>query len=249
MASVRRSQAAKERVSYRWNAALEEWFVNDTRGLEHGFTLWERPPGSGEHFEIRLAVRGGLRPRVEDGRRAVSFLNAGGRTVVNYAGLEVWDADGRSLGAHFQAETNLLCLVVDDRAARYPLTIDPTAQQAYLKASHAGATDFFGRSVAVSGDTVVVSAILEDSNATGVNGDQTNNSLLNSGAVYVFVRTGATWTQQAYLKASNPDRDDQFGTSIALSGDTVVVGTYHESSNIIVGKVLAGRLPDRLLRH
>jgi uncharacterized protein (TIGR03437 family) len=222
---------AKERVSYRWNSALEEWFVNDTRGLEHGFLLWERPPGSGEHLEIRLAVRGGLRPRVEDGGRAVSFLNEAGKAVVNYAGLKVWDADGRSLGAHFQAETNLLRLVVDDRGARYPLTIDPTAQQAYLKASNAGATDFFGRSVAVSGDTVVVSAILEDSNATGVNGDQTNNSNRESGAVYVFVRSGSTWTQQAYLKASNPDRDDQFGQSVAVSGDTVVVGTYHESSN------------------
>jgi hypothetical protein len=146
--------------------------------------LRDRPPRAGEYLEIRLTVRGGLRPRVEDGGRAVSFLNEAGKAVVNYAGLKVWDADRRSLGAHFQAETNLLRPVVDDRGARYPLTIDPTVQQAYLKASNAAATDFFGRSVAVSGDTVVVSAILEDSNATGVNGDQTNNSAPGSGASF-----------------------------------------------------------------
>src|SRR5262249_28586387 len=96
-------------------------------------------------------------------------------------------------------------------------------QQAYLKASNTDAGDRFGNSVAVSGDTVVVGAVLESSNATGVNGDQINNSAAGAGAAYVFVRSGATWNQQAYLKASNTDAADQFGVSVAISGDTVVV--------------------------
>ena len=58
-------------------------------------------------------------------------------------------------------------------------------------------------SVAVSGDTVVVGASEEDSNATGVNGNQSDNSAVDSGAAYVFVRSGTNWSQQAYLKASN----------------------------------------------
>ena len=71
---------------------------------------------------------------------------------------------------------------------------------------------------------MVVGAYGEDSNATGINGDQSDNSADSAGAAYVFVRSGATWTQQAYLKASNTDVVDGFGGSVAVSGDTVVVG-------------------------
>lgn len=97
-----------------------------------------------------------------------------------------------------------LRLDVDDAGAVYPVTIDPTfTQQAYLKASNTEAIDNFGFAVAVAGDTVVVGAHREDSNATGVNGNQADNSAAQAGAAYVFVRSGTTWTQQAYLKASN----------------------------------------------
>ena len=63
----------------------------------------------------------------------------------------------------------------------------------------------FGRSAAISGDTIVVGAKGEASAATGVNGDQSDNSATYSGAAYVFERSGGTWLWQAYLKASNPD--------------------------------------------
>jgi hypothetical protein len=104
-------------------------------------------------------------------------------------------------------------------------------QQAYLKASNTETGDFFGISVAVSGDTAVVGAYGEDSNATGIDGDQGDNSAFHSGAAYVFVRDGAAWTQQAYLKASNTETSDFFGYSLAVSGDTVVAGAYLEDSN------------------
>jgi hypothetical protein len=111
-------------------------------------------------------------------------------------------------------------------------------QQAYLKASNTDANDEFGYSVSVSGDTVVVGAWGEDSNATGVNapvsggsGTQADNSAVNSGAAYVFVRNGTTWTQQVYLKASNTDANDEFGYSVGVSGDTVVIGAVQESSD------------------
>jgi len=103
-------------------------------------------------------------------------------------------------------------------------------QQAYLKASNTETGDDFGRSVAISGDTIVIGADGEDSAARGVNGDQQNNDALESGAAYVFVRTGTNWTQQAYLKASNADADDFFGFSVAISGDTIVVGAEGEDS-------------------
>jgi hypothetical protein len=114
--------------------------------------------------------------------------------------------------------------------ALLPPTIS-SAEQTYFKASNTGAGDLFGQSVAISGDTVVVGAYGEDSNAIGVNGDQTNDLAEYSGAAYVFIRSGSTWSQQAYLKASNTDAGDFLGTSVAISGDTVVVGAYGEDSN------------------
>jgi hypothetical protein len=104
-------------------------------------------------------------------------------------------------------------------------------QQAYIKPSTSSTGHFwFGLSVAISGDTMVVGAPMESSNASGINGNQNDNSLPQAGAAYVFVREGTTWSQQAYLKASNPSRGDQFGFSVAISGDTIVVGSRFESS-------------------
>jgi T5SS/PEP-CTERM-associated repeat protein len=104
-------------------------------------------------------------------------------------------------------------------------------QRAYLKASNTGTGDRFGTSVAVWGDTLVVGALGESSNATGVNGNQSNNSAPDSGAAYVFVRNGTNWVQRAYLKASNTESNDQFGASVTIAGDTVVVGAPFEDSN------------------
>jgi len=103
-------------------------------------------------------------------------------------------------------------------------------QQAYIKASNTDSLDDFGTSVAISGDTMVVGADYERSNATGIGGLQSNNSLYYAGAAYVFVRSGTTWTQQAYLKASNTGSSDYFGSSVAISGNTVVVGARWEQS-------------------
>jgi len=123
----------------------------------------------------------------------------------------------------------LLGSLLNSKAAT-PLQI---AQQAYLKASNTGAGDNFGVDVAVSGDTVVVGAWWEDSRATGVNGNQASNSSRDSGAAYIFVRKGTNWTQQAYLKSSNGRAGDLFGRSVAISGDTVVVGAPQESGGFV----------------
>jgi hypothetical protein len=117
-------------------------------------------------------------------------------------------------------------------------------RQAYVKASNAGGGDYFGSYVALSadGNTMAVSAHWESSAATGVNGNQNDDSLPQAGAVYIFTRSGTAWTQQAYLKASNtgrrgtteedPGDGDQFGFSLAISGDgnTVAVGANSEDS-------------------
>ncbi len=111
-------------------------------------------------------------------------------------------------------------------------------QHTYLKASNPSVS--FGTSVAIEGDTIVIGADNEKSNATGVNGDQTDTSLIQAGAVYVFTRdTSDNWSQQAYLKASNTQEGTTiagssgalFGSAVAISGDTIIVGAKGEKSN------------------
>ncbi|MCB1204293.1 MAG: integrin [Verrucomicrobiae bacterium] len=102
------------------------------------------------------------------------------------------------------------------------------SQQAYIKASNTGDGDQFGSTVALSGLTLAVAARGEDSNATGVNGLQNNNASTDAGAVYVFAFANNTWTQQAYLKASNTGTGDRFGHSLALDGNTLLVGARDE---------------------
>jgi len=103
-------------------------------------------------------------------------------------------------------------------------------QQAYLKASNTDSGDQFGYSVAISGDTIVVGAHWEDSAATGIGGNGGDNTLGDSGAAYVFVRKNGQWRQQAYLKASHTGWNDRFGWSVAIDGDTLVVGAHYENS-------------------
>jgi len=93
-----------------------------------------------------------------------------------------------------------------------------------LKASNTDAGDSFGADIAIDGDLLAISAVGESSNATGINGDQANNDAMSSGAVYLFRLEGDTWVQEAYLKASNSDTNDDFGTALALDGETLVVG-------------------------
>lgn len=112
--------------------------------------------------------------------------------------------------------------------------------QAYVKATNTEADDFFGSSIALSsdGDTLAIGAANEDSGAAGVGGDQTNNGVSASGAVYVYIRTNTVWQYQAYVKATNTDAGDNFGNSVALSadGDWLAVGAPGEASNATAPK-------------
>ena len=112
----------------------------------------------------------------------------------------------------------------------YTRTAGVWSQQAYLKATNTDLFDRFGSSVSVSGDTVLVGSPDEDSAATGIDGDQDDNTSLSAGAVYVFARQGTAWSQQAYLKASNTEQADVFGESVSVSGDKAIVGALLEDS-------------------
>jgi len=93
-----------------------------------------------------------------------------------------------------------------------------TTQQQKIQASDPQETDYFGQSVSISGDTVVVGAYYEDTGAAG------------AGAAYIFTRSGTTWTQQQKIQASDLQANDYFGQAVAIDGDTVVVGARLEDT-------------------
>ncbi len=80
-----------------------------------------------------------------------------------------------------------------------------------LTASDGEQNDLFGSSVAISGDTAIVGAFLEDDKGT------------NAGAAYIFVRSGNTWIEQAKLTTSDGEAGDRFGSSVSIDGDTVII--------------------------
>src|SRR5690606_32453652 len=108
-------------------------------------------------------------------------------------------------------------------------------QHAYVKASNTEGSDMFGSSVSLSGDgnSLAVGAFGDDSNATGIDGDQNNSDATNSGAVYLYTRSDGNWSQRAYVKASNTGINEELGRSVALSndGNSLAAGAYHESGD------------------
>ena len=100
------------------------------------------------------------------------------------------------------------------------------SQQAKLVASDRDAGDYFGISVSIDGDTVVIGAYSESHDANG------GSFEFESGSAYVFTRTGSTWSQQAKLVASDRASRDEFGRSVSIDGDTVVVGAYNEDHDV-----------------
>jgi len=90
---------------------------------------------------------------------------------------------------------------------------DRWIQQAKLVPDDGGKTDYFGFSIAIDGDTVVLGAFADND----PNGSR-------AGSAYVFTRDGGKWAQQAKLVANDGDSGDGFGWSVAVDGDTIVVG-------------------------
>ena len=104
-------------------------------------------------------------------------------------------------------------------------------KQVYIKASNADTSDYFGRSVDIDNDTLVVGAIYEDSKSTGVNGDETDNSAQNSGAAYIFKRdTSGDWAQTEYIKASDTSSGSEFGYSVSIDGELSVISSGHSGA-------------------
>ena len=195
------------------HGAVTERYLSGPAGIEQVFEVGRAACGA-EARELELAFEiGGV--RAEAGEGGARFVDERGRAVLSYTDLFARDASGEALSARMEVSAHRVLLRVDVAGARFPVEVDPLfwGGQKKLTASDGAATDSFGNSVALSGDTALVGALGGD---VGAFADQ--------GSAYVFVRSGATWTQQQKLVASDGAYSDQFGVSVALSGDTALVG-------------------------
>jgi hypothetical protein len=204
-----RPESSANRVEYR-RGGVTEWYINGPAGLEQGFTVRQRPAGpAGEPLRFEMTTSGGLRSELDADRLGVTLHDASGAARLRYSGLMAEDANRRPLPATLSVEGSAIVVTVDDRGARYPIVVDPLVQAAKLVAGDGVANDRFGFSVAISGDTLVAGARHGDS---------------FRGAAYVFTRTGTAWSEQAKLTAGDAVENGEFGISVDISGDTIVVG-------------------------
>ena len=191
---------------------VREWYRNGPLGLEQGFTLAGRPAGAGR-LTISVGTAGLQAPRLRGAR--VVFGGVGGRVAASYGGLTAVDATGRSLPVRLGLAGRTILLHVEDKGARYPLTVDPFVQQGgKLTGEGEVGNGQFGDSIALSSDgkTAVVGA---PNDSQGV------------GAVWVFVREGSSWALHARLRGDPSVGQEHFGSTVALSADgtTALIGS------------------------
>jgi hypothetical protein len=106
------------------SASADVEYINGTDGLRQNFIVKEKPSGDAA-LRVNLKISTSLAYSCNQNR--LSFYTASNRKDVkmSYEDLKAWDANGNALAAHMELKANLLSLVVDDKNATYPVTIDP----------------------------------------------------------------------------------------------------------------------------
>jgi len=201
---------------------LLEWYSNSHVGIEHGFVVEKDFPQENGHLQIRLALNG---LRVEPLTKRASnssdlqFVTEDGQAVVSYSHLQAWDARGNSLEAFMMPENGGLVISVATGNAAFPIMIDPILASLEQKlrpevTGSATSGDNFGYTVSLSDDTALV----------GIPYDRTaaSNAV---GSVYVFVRSGSTWTVQQRLVPSDVSGGTSFGYAACISGNSALIGS------------------------
>jgi hypothetical protein len=205
--------ATASQVLYR-RGSIDELYRNGPYGLEQAFNVRTRPQGGSGPLVLALEMGGTLVG--EQAGAQVLFRTRSGATGLSYGQLGAVDATGRRLPATMQLRHGALELSIDDRDARYPLSIDPFLQQGSKLTGTPEEIEkgHLGGSVALSadGNTALISAS-EDNKGVG--------------AVWVFTRSGTTWTQQGgKLTGAGEIGEGHFGFGVALSsdGNTALIG-------------------------
>jgi hypothetical protein len=207
------------RIEYR-RGDLTEWYVNDERGLEQGFTLQSPPLArSSSPLLLELALSGDLSPHLADDGAAVEFATPGGVRVLRYSDLHVTDATGHELAAHMQLAPSPtaqdgLHMVIDDAHAVYPIHVDPVATTPNWTAVSDQAGASFGVSVGTAGDV----------NGDGfsdviVGADGYDNGTGGEGLAFVYHGSICGLSTAANWQAESNEYQAHLGVSVGTAGD------------------------------
>lgn len=213
------------RVEYR-REGLVEWYVNGPLGVEQGFSVADAPRcerGEAGRLRVDLALGAGFSAVLAANGKDVELRDATGERVLGYSDLIATDARGQALPAQLEVTSDGVSIRIEAVGATYPVVIDPLIwKEQKLLASDGATGQRFGASVSLDGDTAIVGA------------PYANTVGQEAGAAYVFVRSGTSWVQQQKLVASDEAAGDHFGVSVAISGDTAVIGAMHGVAYVFV---------------
>jgi hypothetical protein len=194
------------------HAGMTEWYINSPYGMEQGFTFQSPGAQQSKQLTIDIAIEG----EVKQKGNSLEFGAKSGRKIL-YKGLQAYDATGRRLDSELCLQKKQLSIVVNVKDAVYPVTVDPLFSNETKITAFDGITqDQFGTSVAISDNTAVIGAALSDPHG------------IDSGAAYVFVRNRTSWSLQQKLTALDGSAGDLFGSRVAISGDTIIIGALFD---------------------
>ena len=232
------------RVAYRYRldksgdqgAVVTEWYLNEERGLEHGFTLPLPPserstaPGS---LVLEMTLKTALLPALNDDTQTLDFTHPNrNTTVLHYSGLVVFDAEGREIPARLDLpsagndEANKkIHITIDDTGATYPLTVDPVITTPEWTAAGENPGDMFGAVLGTAGD---------------VNGDGYDDVIVGArrydsyrGRAYVYLGSPTGLRATAVWSNTGEGGGDHYGWSVGTAGDVngdgyddLIVGAY-----------------------
>jgi len=212
---VKDNRIEYERAS---DCGLVEWYQNRAEGIDQGFTLNAPPDRAGlaanEPLRLIVKLKGDLHARANG--REMHLLRKNGKAVLSYGQLVARDSVGRLLPARMEASNkgNEIALVVVDAGATYPIEIDPitaTLEQKLTKPNTAQESTEFGDAVAIDGSVAIIGSWREDVGGT-----------VDVGVVYVFTRSGPTWTH--VQTDGGTFANEQCGWSVAIKGNRAAFG-------------------------
>ncbi len=221
------------RIEYR-RGDVVEWYINDEKGLEQGFTLAKPPEGNGEKTQkeivLEMSVAGDLEGQMTKDGKKVTFVTSEGKDIINYGGLVANDAAGRELGSRISLSEDRIILEIDASGAQYPVTIDPiiagpSRNPDWVVWSNQKQASL-GFSVATAGDVngdgysdIIVGAAYYDNGET------------DEGKAFVYHGSASGLSANPAWTAEADQADAEFGCSVATAGDVNGDGF----SDVIVG--------------